>query len=301
MGQWHCTSTSECERQKEPPNPAKKGFDTEDECLAAAPVDCAPPCEETTCTDWEVRVDDDGHDYCWRSCCPSELKPDINGDLTCMCKEGEDSYEEISYDVDLCGGKPIPPCPPKACTVTLYANVNEGNPQQGQADMNQALKITVDCLLSGNGYSGQVTPPGASRPVYASVVVGNAAGQEGASIGGGGFETSTRLNLPVPGATPLVARAQLWSIASLGYTGSPSTVDDSGAFLPDPPMTWENVCKGITTYKLPAYRYADGGGPVGQIWAGYKWYYQLEYLSYFDSSDGYGGPLTYIEVKFSDK
>jgi hypothetical protein len=53
-GLWYCTSTTECERQNPPKNPAKKGFETEDECVAAAPVDCAMPPVRYICA---TRVD----------------------------------------------------------------------------------------------------------------------------------------------------------------------------------------------------------------------------------------------------
>ena len=63
-----------------------------------------PPCEEITCTAWEQTTDADGNNYCVRQCCKAELRPDVNGDLTCTCIE--QSYEEISYDLTLCGGGP---------------------------------------------------------------------------------------------------------------------------------------------------------------------------------------------------
>jgi hypothetical protein len=49
LGQWYCTSTFECERQKEPANPAKTGYDSEDECVDAAPTDCTAPPPPPTC------------------------------------------------------------------------------------------------------------------------------------------------------------------------------------------------------------------------------------------------------------
>ena len=75
------------------------------------PEDCQPPpppCEDITCTAWEPSTDADGKDCCKRQCCKAELRPDVNGDLNCFCIE--DQYEEISYDLTLCGGEPPPPC-----------------------------------------------------------------------------------------------------------------------------------------------------------------------------------------------
>jgi hypothetical protein len=45
VGKWYCKSPTECEQQNPPANPAKQGFDTESECVSAAPTDCAPPPE----------------------------------------------------------------------------------------------------------------------------------------------------------------------------------------------------------------------------------------------------------------
>ena len=41
-GLWYCTSETECERQNPPQNPAKKGFETERECLDSAEDECSP-------------------------------------------------------------------------------------------------------------------------------------------------------------------------------------------------------------------------------------------------------------------
>lgn len=43
VGKWYCKSPSECEQQNPPLNPAKQGYDTEGECVSAAPTECAPP------------------------------------------------------------------------------------------------------------------------------------------------------------------------------------------------------------------------------------------------------------------
>jgi hypothetical protein len=61
-GLWYCTSTTECERQNPPKNPAKKGFETKDECVAAAPEECeAPPPEcndDVDCGTWFIDIYD---------------------------------------------------------------------------------------------------------------------------------------------------------------------------------------------------------------------------------------------------
>jgi len=195
-----------------------------------------------------------------------------------------------------------PPCPPETCTVTLYAAITEPNgaPYWTLENLDKALKITVECKHDGFfSYSGSVVPPGASHPVTANVSVWNNAWQATASISGGGFTSATQLNLPIPGAQQIVPDGGIPNIAFLSFDGRPeqigNTPDDT---LPDPAMTIDNVCKGITTYKLPAFRYPELG-PVGQIWAGYKWLGSNEYFPYFAASDGYdGAPLTYIEVEF---
>jgi hypothetical protein len=42
-GLWYCVDHKTCERQNPPKNPAKQGYDTEDECLAQAETECCRP------------------------------------------------------------------------------------------------------------------------------------------------------------------------------------------------------------------------------------------------------------------
>jgi hypothetical protein len=102
--------------------------------------DCKPPpptCEDITCTAWEPSQDADGKDCCKRQCCKAELKPDVNGDLTCVCVE--DQYEEISYDLTLCGGEP-PSC--------------EGESEQGTWQLELCDEEDCKYVTCGQGGSG---------------------------------------------------------------------------------------------------------------------------------------------------
>jgi hypothetical protein len=231
--------------------------------------------------------------------CDGEWAFDANGVISL----GNDEEGNPAFKLYPCLAPP--PCPPESCTVTLYAATTETDrpPYYTTENIDKALKITVECKLvnafGGFNYSGSIVPPGASHPVYASVSVTRNGWEANANMNGGGQTSATQLNLPIPEAQQIVPYGEIPNIAFFNFDGRSEqigpTPDDT---LPNPAMTPENVCNGITTYKMPAYRYPESG-PLGLIWAGYKWFGSLEYFPLFAGSDGYdGAPLTYLEVEF---
>ena len=95
LGQYFCTKPDSCERQNPPANPAAQGYDTEQECLAEAPVAC--PAKKWRCQKSDVCIEEveqpggkyyDTEQECLNNAptnCP--VKP---SSVWCCCVDGTD-------------------------------------------------------------------------------------------------------------------------------------------------------------------------------------------------------------------
>lgn len=108
LGKWHCVATDKCERQQNP-DPASQGYDTEQECLDAAPVDCEKNfwyCETTDrCVERGPQAGEpDGYDNepdCLAAA-PTDCKPPEERGSCCVRYESDAVQCEDGLTADEC-------------------------------------------------------------------------------------------------------------------------------------------------------------------------------------------------------
>ena len=217
-------------------------------------------------------------------------------------------YKEVAENCKCC-------ClPPPRVTLSLHPGYCETSaPLQNDAYNNQLRPLVksamtfscvdVPCPIRGRWeYFYEFTPEGGTGPAFAILYVPRCAqysdfklviqsGYESEYRYGVTLEEITPSNIELPGCPAPVS-----TIRYFGFRGH-DEYDDIG--LPEHKLCIENVCKpnNIRTFRVPCYRYADGGGPSGMIDDGVPYIGGVTLFPFFCQDDGHPD-LAYIDVEF---